>query len=618
MRSTKVEVFVFLILSIFGCGLQQAAPPEPTQMEQAIPEVVPEVTPEPSREVAPEVVEEYARINQISDLKKAEYYLTHPDYAKAHPHTPTGEDIAFYEREFLEKMYPKFKELAAKEGFMEARRIYMSNPPFGAGSRNLGSKKYAAIIQRLELGGGEAVAKLLFEEDPAAMHYREAMRLYKMERLNDAIKEMEIAVQIKPDAPAFLYNLGLMYKEKGNYARAVQLLQSSLGYIKATGYTKINLAMYSDVYMGACVNLGLIYTRVGMYNEAIKVLKEAIQLKPSDLDANRNLGNTYYTMGDMDKAAEQIRKYISLDPNDAEMHNTIGLIYYRKELRNAALDEFRIAVKLNPDEKQYSYNAGLVLAKLGRDDEANQAFQKSAGLKDGEEVRRVFSEQISANRVRELYNDGYAAMESLNLTRAIKLFKEVLELEPDMLEAHFNLGVCYRMRGNKENQIHHFEEAVRLKPDMPDAHYNLGLAYSDARMYPQAIAEFRQVVELKPSFKDARFNLGTVLYKTENYTAAAAEFEKSLESSPNWFEARLNLGSCYLKMGNVDVAIEQFEEAVQLKPNSAEAHYSLGEAYMRVEKFDKSSALFQKALQIDPGHRQARIRLKELETYQGN
>jgi tetratricopeptide (TPR) repeat protein len=616
---TGVSVFLSLTLFIFGCGTRQVAPPEPVQTEQPVSE---EVTPEQSRDVTPEMVEEYAAIHQISDLKTAEFYLTHPEYAREHPYKPTPEDIAFYEGKFLEKVYPKFKALADRVGFMRARHIYMTNPPYMSNpiSRRIGSERYGTRMQQLGSAGGEGAStgttNPLLEADPAAVHYREAMKLYRQNQLDDAIERMELAVKAKPDSPTMHHNLGVMHMEKADYARAVKHLQTSIAHIKETGFTKVNLAMYPDVYMGAHVNLGLIYTRIGMYNEAVKMLKEAIRFRPDDVDANRNLGTTYYVMGDMEKAAAQMRKCISLDPDNAEAHNMIGLLYYRKEFYNAALDEFQIAARLDPDQKQYTYNAGLVLAKLGRHDEANEAFEEASGLEEGEDTRRVFAEQTAANKARDLYNEGHAAMRSLDLTRAMDIFKAVLKLKPDMMEAHFNLGVCYRMRGDKENQIHHFEEAARLSPDTPDVHYNLGLAYSDSGMYPEAIAEFDRAIELKPSLRDAHFSLGTVLYRLERYTDAAAEFRRCLELSPDWFEAHLNLGSCYMKTDDVDRAIDEFREAVRLKPDSAEAHYSLGAAYMNAERYDEASALFHKALEIDPSHRQARMMLKELETYQ--
>ena len=156
-----VMIFPFLALFILSCGMEPAAPPEPTQsakptqLEQATPEVSPEPESEPEPQIAPEVIEEYARIHQISDMETAEFYVKNPDYAKEHPYEPTEEDIVFYEREFLERMYPKFKKLAEKEGFMRARSIYMRNPPAGHGSSFIGSERYGDIMRDIAAGGGE-------------------------------------------------------------------------------------------------------------------------------------------------------------------------------------------------------------------------------------------------------------------------------------------------------------------------------------------------------------------------------------------------------------------------------------------------------------------------------
>jgi len=138
---TEIIVYLFFTLFIFGCSVQNVAKPEPVQEEKVITAPAPE--PEPAKKFPIEAVEEYARIHEISDFKEAELRLADPEYAKKNPYTPTAEDIAFYEKDFLERMYPGFKKMAEKEGFMRARDIYMRNPPAGPGSRHIGSTRYA-------------------------------------------------------------------------------------------------------------------------------------------------------------------------------------------------------------------------------------------------------------------------------------------------------------------------------------------------------------------------------------------------------------------------------------------------------------------------------------------
>jgi superkiller protein 3 len=602
-----------------GCSIKNGAPPKIIQNTQYLPNIPPET----NREFTPQMVEEYARIHQISDLKTAEFYITHPEYAKQHPYKPTSEDIEFYEREFLERLYPEFKKLSEEKGFMSARRRYMSNPADGPGNMPIGvrGRGYAAAMEKFMstdgTGASSGLTGLSLERDPVATGYEESITLYRKNELDEAIVKLKEAVRTKPDAPALLYDLGVMYMEKGDYANAEKHLRSSIDNIKGTAYTGANLAIYARVFIDSCVNLGFVYRREGMYEKAVDVLKEAIEFRPDDLGANWNLGEVYWAMGDLEKTAAQMNKYLKLDPDEPQAHNIIGLTYYCKGLYDLALKEFQTAEKLSPHEKQYSYNKALTLARLDRYDELSEALEESSGLEESEYLSHIYNEQIRENRAKMLYNDGYSAMESRDLDRAIELFHSALELSPSMFSAHVNLGVCYRSKDDTENQIYHFQAALKLKSDAPDIYYNLGLAYSDAKMYQKAAAQFRQAIALKQNFKDAHFNLGTTLYKNGDYSDAVKEFEKCLELSPKWFEAHLNAGSCYLKIGDTVNAVGHFEKAIHINPDSAEAYYNLGVAFMHNKNYKRAYAQFQKSLKADRSYRRARVMIKEIESYWG-
>ncbi|MDQ1327932.1 MAG: Tetratricopeptide repeat protein [Candidatus Poribacteria bacterium] len=617
----RLGFITLTVLFFIGCATTKSVPVEQTKPEPKVEISIeqPKFEPIPEIKVTPAMIDEYSKIHQISDPKKAEFYLTHPDYAKEHPYVPTPEDIALYEMPFLEKVYPDFKRLAEKRGFMTARSLYMNNPPAGAGSFQIGSRKYGAVMQKLASEAGQSAAgdadNPLLEADTATVNYNEGMKLYKEGRIDEAITHLEVAAQLKPDAPGVQYNLGVAYMDKGDTSKAILAFQATVTNIESTAYTKMNLRLYPDVYMGALTNLGMLYTRVGLYDQSVEALEKAIQFRPDEVEANRNLAITYYTMSNMDKAYEQMQKYVKLEPNNAEAHNNIGLILYNKGIYETAVEEFRTAKTLKPNEKQYAYNEGIALVKLGKNDEAVKAFKESSGFGEGEDIRESFIKEYEANRWRELYNQGHSMMEIGSTKKAIELFEQVLELKPNMLEAHVNLGFCYRQLGDNQKQIYHFEQALKLSPDSPEINYNLGLAYADYKLYQQAIDRFNKVIELKPDYKDAYFNLGTTLYKMNKFADAVKAFEKAVELSSNWLEARLNLGSSALKTGDIKFATIQFEEATKSNPKSADAFYYLGIAYMKDSRFNEASAAFQKAIDINPGHQMSRAMLKELEIY---
>jgi len=351
----------------------------------------------------------------------------------------------------------------------------------------------------------------------------------------------------------------------------------------------------------------------------IEVMKSAIRFKPDNTNKRWNRAAKYWADGDIEQTAAEMREYVELDPDSpdsAEAHNIIGIDHYSRGRYDDALDEFRLAVKLSPDVQQYSYNEALTLTRLNRYDEADRAFARAPELKEGEYLRQVYAELIQVNKAKRFYNNGCNAMENDEVSLAMGLFQKALEFNPDMMEAHVNLGVLYGMQEDRSKQISHLKAAVRLKPDMPDVRYDLGLAYYDARNYPRAREEFIRAVKLDPALRNAHFKLGMIFYKDEKFHEAAEKFETCLKLFSRWFEAHLNLGTCYLKIGKLEGAVKHFEEAVQLRPRSAEAHYYLGEAYIAVGEFDSAIALFEKALKIAPGYRQARMRLDELKDYQ--
>ena len=203
MRIIRIAVFICLSLIIFasGCGLKKTTLPDSSQTG-----IIPKTT--------PQMIEEYAMIHQMSDLKTAEHYLTHPDYAREHPYIPTAEDRAFYESRFLEVMNPRFSKLAEKEGAVMARRRIM-----GSGS----SDHYGTD------SGAKAVAEKLARKNELILSkFTKAKNLYRQGRIDDAITYMKVALEASPESPTMLYDLGVMLMKTGSNQEAAECFQKSI------------------------------------------------------------------------------------------------------------------------------------------------------------------------------------------------------------------------------------------------------------------------------------------------------------------------------------------------------------------------------------------------------
>ncbi|UOR12311.1 rhomboid family intramembrane serine protease [Halobacillus amylolyticus] len=64
-----------------------------------------------------------------------------------------------------------------------------------------------------------------------------------------------------------------------------------------------------------------------------------------------------------------------------------------------------------------------------------------------------------------LFNRSYAYTQTGQLNQAQKDLEQVIELDPEFAEAHYNLALIYRQMGKIDKSGRHADEAARLKPD---------------------------------------------------------------------------------------------------------------------------------------------------------
>jgi Flp pilus assembly protein TadD len=62
------------------------------------------------------------------------------------------------------------------------------------------------------------------------------------------------------------------------------------------------------------------------------------------------------------------------------------------------------------------------------------------------------------------------------LSQAEQLYRQALQLNPNFVEAHNNLGTTLFSQGKVEEAVARLQEVLRLRPDSAEANINLGSA----------------------------------------------------------------------------------------------------------------------------------------------
>lgn len=97
----------------------------------------------------------------------------------------------------------------------------------------------------------------------------------------------------------------------------------------------------------------------------------------------------------------------------------------------------------------------------------------------------------------------------------------------------FNQGYHYTKDENWQAAAQAYREAVQLDPSMSEAHISLGFVLLRAQMYEQALPELQTGARMKPKDKAVWMLLGEASSHLQNYQTALDAFRQYLQAFPN-------------------------------------------------------------------------------------
>jgi tetratricopeptide (TPR) repeat protein len=117
---------------------------------------------------------------------------------------------------------------------------------------------------------------------------------------------------------------------------------------------------------------------------------------------------------------------------------------------------------------------------------------------------------------------------------AVLAAKRAIALNPQHVDARtFLAWVELEVRGDVDAAIREYKKIIELHPELPDAHSNLAVAQKRKGDLEQALASLTKALELKPNFPAALTTRGGILAEQGKWAEARADFEAALRLDPN-------------------------------------------------------------------------------------
>ncbi len=150
-----------------------------------------------------------------------------------------------------------------------------------------------------------------------------------------ALRHLERALDIHPEYPEALTNLGAAYHLAGDYVRAIQLFEQ---------VTEIAPEMYAG-----WLNLGVTLLVSGDAHRALQAEMRALTLRPDDPFVLYQVGLCYYMLAEFGAARRYLRRVIELDPCSATYpHVYLARIALAENQPDEAKSLIRQVLELHP------------------------------------------------------------------------------------------------------------------------------------------------------------------------------------------------------------------------------------------------------------------------------
>ena len=191
------------------------------------------------------------------------------------------------------------------------------------------------------------------------------------------------------------------------------------------------------------------------------------------------------------------------------------------------------------------------------------------------------------------------------LDEAERLYRSILEVEPQHLDVNNNLGALLFSFGNFYEAVKFFNKVIKLRPDYVNAHNNLGIALSELGRLEEAEKIYKKLIALKPNYAEAHSNFGNTLQKLKRLEEAEVNYRKAINLKPGYIDANNNLGVLLSKLDRMDEAEIIIKDTIKLKSDHPESHHNLGTILHKLNRFDDALASYKKAIELKPNYHEA-------------
>jgi len=330
------------------------------------------------------------------------------------------------------------------------------------------------LVGLLVARGGKGLGREVRERGD--QYYIKGLNYLISNQTDKAIEEFVRVTHLDPDTIESYLGLGHLYRQKGDFDRAIRLHRSLLARpdLKVNEREQILLALGSD------------YRSAGLWGRAVGVYRQVLDKNPNKIEVyqdlasiheeERNWKEAYRAQQEFEKRTGSKQKNIL-----AHLQTEMGKRAIEDGEKDKAYKFFKSALSTN----QACLDAALHLGDLYlQDGKGAKAIEIWEGviLQDSPYAHLAYDRLEKAYFDQNRYDDVAA------------LYSKVIEKNPDNVKARIALGAYYARKNMLDEALAHLREALRIQPRSVEARSQVKQLLVRHHMHDEIEREYTDLV----------------------------------------------------------------------------------------------------------------------------
>jgi len=444
-------------------------------------------------------------------------------------------------------------------------------------------------------------------EPSVSNQFRQALDLAQH---GDADRALSLTQRLLAQSPDFVPALKLraaLLEDAGRAAEAAVLYQ------KALALAPTDSDLLYKVGVAALIE--------GHNDEAIRLLQQHLHFEPKDGDALFYLAQAYHLANHDDLDLRAIRESLACEPKNPSVWQKYGELLVSAGDSETGFDWLRKAQQANPGMPRLQFDLGVAsLDRMDFESALKYAQEAVAGQPQNVETLQLLaSAQVKVSRWTDaattferilllksgdrdaLLGLGRCQLEQKDYQAAVTTLRQLLQIDPTIILAHFYLARAYAGLGNQTEAQHESELHHQMIGQSSFAASALGSeqdrdVWGQARKLLEANREDAALKLFAGQEKGAAsspghpyFLVGALYLYMGKPADGLRNLHRALEADPKVRGAHTYLGIYALQQGQLDTAAKEFETEIANDPNYETAIAELGLVRYRQQRWAEAA-----------------------------